>query len=482
MPSTVPDPVLTPSGFITPDDAVILQAVLKDVSACFGGALNPALNTPQGQLATTLAASIASKNATFLEVVSQVDPNYARGRMQDGLGYIYMMERLPAVSTQVVCLCGGGAGVVIPKNAQVKADDGTVYYCAEGGVVGPGGTVSLVFKAVVPGPVECPAGTLNAIRVGVPGWDTVTNPTAGTVGRDVETPQQFEWRRRQSVALNAQGMLAAVRAAVLASGSDLTPPQTPVDVLCVENRDDVARVVNGVTMRPHSVYVAVVGGEAASIGSAIWSRLGNGCGFTPSASFTASVAAGTATMTVSSVASGTLASGQTVLFAGATFPDGTKITGQVSGTPGGAGVYQLSASVAGGVPSQAGASAAVYLKQDTSYPPPCPTYPVLWTVPLNQAVDVGVTLAEAGQVPSNALALLTSALSEAFSGADGGQALRTGGTVYASRFYATVAAALPASTLLDVRVGTGGGAPTASSVALRNDQYPVLGAVSLVLA
>ena len=104
--TTVPNPTLGPSGYIAPDEpTVILPAVQSDLNAAFGGGLNPSLETPQGQLATTIAALVGNVNDTFLWYTQQSDPAYATGRMQDAIARIYFIERIGAQATVVTGTC-----------------------------------------------------------------------------------------------------------------------------------------------------------------------------------------------------------------------------------------------------------------------------------------------------------------------------------------------------------------------------------------
>jgi len=92
-----------------------------------------------------------------------------------------------------------------------------------------------------------------------------------------------------------------------------------------------------------TVYASSYYGVVAALGS--WVQIISifvGSANDADASFTAAIS-GT-TLTVSAVASGTLAVGQTVLDAGGTILPGTTISSQSSGTPGGVGVYVVSQS------------------------------------------------------------------------------------------------------------------------------------------
>ena len=279
MSTTVPQPILSLTGYLIPEEADILTALLNDINTAFGGGMNLDLATPQGQLASSIAAIIADKNDLFLSYTSQMDPQYARGRMQDALGEIYFMHRIPSSPTSVICTCTGLEGTVIPNYALAKDEDGNIYSCSAGGAISSGGTTTLTFNNIVNGPIPCSARTLTTIYGAIPGWDTITNETNGVLGAYAETQSAFELRRRQSVSINALGLLQSIYAEVAASGVALVPPNIPTDVLVRENPTSANKTIKGVVLAPHSVYVAVVGGDSTEIGKAILSRVSAGCDF-----------------------------------------------------------------------------------------------------------------------------------------------------------------------------------------------------------
>jgi uncharacterized phage protein gp47/JayE len=270
--TNVPSVTWTTEGFIIPASAAVLDGVLADMNAAFGGVMNLSLSTPQGQLASSEAALVDYKNQIFLQYTQQVDPAYATGRMQDAIGRLYFQTRIAATSTTVTCTCTGLSGTVIPAGALAIATDGTQYTAVSGGTIPVGGSLSLAFAATVTGPITAPAGSVNQIYKAIPGWDTITNPADGTPGIDVETRDAFETRRGASVARNSLGGLPSVLAAVL-DVSGVT------DAYVTENTTDASATVGGVTLGPHSLYVAVEGGTNADVAKAIWSKKAPGCGY-----------------------------------------------------------------------------------------------------------------------------------------------------------------------------------------------------------
>lgn len=271
--TNVPIATLADTGFIAPSEAAILAGVQADQNAAFSGELNPALETPQGQLAVSETAVIGRLNDLFLQYVNNVDPLYSSGRMQDGIARIYFLERNPAEPTTVTATCIGLAGTVIPTGALALALDGTTYSCTTGGVIPSGGGIDLPFSCTTTGPIECPANSLTVIFRAIPGWDSINNAADGVAGNNVENRADFETRRGQSVALNAIGILPAIKAAVLNVPNVL-------DAYATENSTASSVTIGGVSVAARTLYVSVSGGDLDAIAYAIWRKKPPGCGYT----------------------------------------------------------------------------------------------------------------------------------------------------------------------------------------------------------
>jgi len=270
--TNVPSITFGPTGFVAPAEQDILTGMQADIDEAFGGGLNPALETPQGQLASSMTAITANANDAFVNMANQFDPAYAAGRFQDAIGRIYFIERNPALPTVVQATCTGLAGVPIPVGALARAEDDNIYVCTEAGTIPQSGSIVLSFECTNTGPIPCPAGTLDRIYQSIPGWDGITNLTDGVLGTDVETREAFEERWRASVALNSLGSLPSVRGAVLNVPGLL-------DAYVTENAFGEQVTVGGQILVPNSLYVAAVGGAALDVATAIWSKKAPGCNY-----------------------------------------------------------------------------------------------------------------------------------------------------------------------------------------------------------
>lgn len=137
--TNVPSVVFGATGVVLPAEADVLTGVQSDINQAFGGGVNPALNTPQGQLSQSLTAIIGDKNNQIAEVANQVNPDYADGRWQDAIGRIYFIDRNPAEATAINVTCVGLSGTVIPVGAKVSDANGNIYACTAAGTIPTGG-------------------------------------------------------------------------------------------------------------------------------------------------------------------------------------------------------------------------------------------------------------------------------------------------------------------------------------------------------
>lgn len=275
MTTAVPPVQITPTGVVLPTEAAVLAGSQADINTAFGGGVNPALNTPQGQIASSQAAIIGEGNNQFALYVNQVDPAFAAGRMQDGIGRIYFIERLPSQPTAVQCVVVGSSGTVIPAAWPVGRDTaGNIYLNATDATIPSGGSLTIGVANQVAGPIACPAGTLSQVYKAIPGLDTITNPADGVLGRDTENRADFEFRRQQSVAKNGQGSLPSIY------GNVLEVPGV-LDAYAYENWTGAPISVgsSGYVLAPHSIYVGAAGGDADAVGQAIWTKKAPGANF-----------------------------------------------------------------------------------------------------------------------------------------------------------------------------------------------------------
>jgi len=266
---------------VIPSQQAILAGVQTDINAAFGGGVNPALQTPQGQLAQSEAAIIGDKNNQIAYIANQVNPSTASGIWQDAIGEIYFITRIPGAGTVVNATCVGAVGTVIPVGAVAKDNNGYLYTAITSGTIPSTGSITIEFQNQTQGPIACAPGALSIIYTAIAGWNTVSNPTAGALGNLVESRAAFEARRAASVAKNSVNSVQSIYGVVAAIPN-------VIDVVVVDN--PLGTTVNyGPTsypLAPHSICVSVAGGTSSAVAQAIWSKKPPGCAYNGNTSVT----------------------------------------------------------------------------------------------------------------------------------------------------------------------------------------------------
>lgn len=269
--TAVPDVTITENGLSVPDVADILSGRLTDMTTALGGGASQSLSSPQGQIAQSDTEIIAQEYDKLLCLFNQVNPDYATGRFQDGIGRIYFMDRISAQGTVVTATCTGKVDAGLPAGSTAIDDNGYIYQSIDNATFPASGSIDVQFVNITTGPIPCAAGALTQIYRAVPGWDAITNANPGVVGVDVESRIAFETRRQQSVARNSRNQDASVLSALLATSGVL-------DAYVWSNRT-AATVNKGTTNYPvlaHSIFISVYGGADADVAQAIFSTYNPG--------------------------------------------------------------------------------------------------------------------------------------------------------------------------------------------------------------
>ena len=183
-------------GMSAPETAELREIVAANWRNAFARDGAPTIDTdastPAGQLVDGEAAALAQCNSEFLFLSQQLNPRVAEGPWQDGIGYIYFLERKVAQPTQVAVVCGGIPGTVIPAGAQIKTKDNVRYECPADTAIGANSRCTVTFRGVEAGPIECPAGALTNYKAygeaeivsAVSGWTSVRNSSPGVLDEE----------------------------------------------------------------------------------------------------------------------------------------------------------------------------------------------------------------------------------------------------------------------------------------------------------
>lgn len=235
--------------------------------------INTAPETPQGQIIDAETLAITQKDAELAFLANMFNPKTARGIWQDALAEIYFIKRKKAVNSRCYCVLSGLNGTVIEKGSKIQSSaDNTYWNLLEDVTIQNNGSVIALFECESEGAVIASPNTLNKIITTVAGWDTVNNSQSATVGSLEESQQAFEKRRYDSVALNSVGTTASVF-------SRVNQIDDVVGCYVVDNKTNVNKIIDDYLLKPHSIYVAVIGGSNQDIAEAIYKSLSAGCDY-----------------------------------------------------------------------------------------------------------------------------------------------------------------------------------------------------------
>ncbi|UQZ10671.1 baseplate J/gp47 family protein [Providencia stuartii] len=270
----IPPIEVTPEGILAPTSQQVIDGLWQLMRNCFGDTISTEMDTPQGQLVTTLSAIITDERNFMINLLNSFDPRYASGMMQDAIGYIYFLQRKPATSSVVELTFTGLVGATVPESFQVQDVTGRIWQTEKQVVISNAGTVAVNAFCSEVGSISAQPDSITKIIRSVPGVDSVTNLKAAIVGQNEESRQEFELRRYNSVSANAKNMNSSTYGAV-ANIKDV------IDCYVIDNPSDNTITV-GKTNYPlirNSIAVSVVGGDDHEIAKKILTKAGTGCAF-----------------------------------------------------------------------------------------------------------------------------------------------------------------------------------------------------------
>lgn len=114
----------------------------------------------------------------------------------------------------------------------------------------------------------------------------------------------------------------------------------------------------------------------------------------------------------------------------------------------------------------------VVIKETEGYTFPYPEYNIKFNRPDAIPVKFYVQIANNPSLPSNIIQLVKDAVIATFTGTNGVQRARIGGTIFASSFYGPVAVIAPAVSIIQIKLGFS--TPTLDSVLMGIDQAPTI--------
>lgn len=264
---------ITDTGLIVPDTSTILADVEGEFRTALGADLVTDPSTPQGALITAEVIARTGVIENNAALANQINPNVAGGVFLDAIWALTGGSRIAATRSVVPgAQLLGLPGVVIPAGTQASLADGTLFESVSGVVLDGAGEATVDFQAVDTGPIAVNPGALNQVVTGILGWDSITNPTAATIGRNQESDLAARMRRRSTLSLQNVALPEAIISALY---------DTP-NVLSLTFRENVTNapiIIEGVTLAPHSIYACVDGGTDTAVAEVLLANKSLGAGW-----------------------------------------------------------------------------------------------------------------------------------------------------------------------------------------------------------
>ena len=272
----------TYNGVVMPDTDSIRQSIIDDLTKLvFKADIDTTQETPLGRLIDWLAMAFASIVRLNAANANQFNLNMATGLYLDALGSLFGLVRKSASKTRVPVTLYGTGGTVVPAGVTARTEAGAVFSLESDATIGENGYTTApdtpFFTAIDYGPVPCAIGELNIIDTAVVGWTGITNG-AGTIGGLIESDDEF----RERIAKSRYAGDAAVSSVYRAVSS----LDCVSSCLVYENCDLPDKVMNGVVVPGHSIYVCVDGisteessGDMEAVAKAILKTKSIGCGY-----------------------------------------------------------------------------------------------------------------------------------------------------------------------------------------------------------
>ena len=264
---------ITGTGVIVPDTSNLLSEIQQRFTDLFGENLDLSPTTPQGRLIELFNRSETFTLQACAMMSNMLNLNKANGFVLDDLGALFLIERKPATRTQTTVIMYGVPDTIIPANTRLRSSDGYIFVNPSPATIGADGSVGVLYVAEQTGEIPAVADTITLVLDGVNGLERVINPAPPSqIGQLQESDNVFRNRIKASLNLNAIGVLSAIKAGIeQVSGV--------VGSYCYDNFDDVAVIIDGLSVPAHSLLAVVDGGDEQEIANVLYAKKTAGTGY-----------------------------------------------------------------------------------------------------------------------------------------------------------------------------------------------------------
>lgn len=251
-------PTVTAFGISIPSYPDIYQSLQTSFLSIYGSDSYIDPDSQDGQLLAIMAQAIADSNDAAVAIYNSFSPATSQGAALSSMVKINGLARLVASASQVIVTLTGQVGSTI-TNGQVGDTNGHFWTLPASVVIPPAGFISVTATCTEEGAIEALVGTVTKIMTPTLGWQSVTNPSAASLGAPVETDAALRARQAISTANPALTVLPSIVGGVSAL--------TGVTQIKAYENDTNITDANG--LPPHSISLVVLGGVASQIAQVI---------------------------------------------------------------------------------------------------------------------------------------------------------------------------------------------------------------------
>ncbi len=263
---------LTESGVIVPDTADTRNEVVSEWRNALGQDLITDDETPQGLLinAETIARQEVARNNA--NIANQINPDLAEGVFLDAIWALTGGGRYKATHTIVKNVELRGVPTTSVPEGTILQSGSNQFESISQTTLNASGKAVVNFQSLALGAIPCPVNTLTQIITPVLGLETTNNPLSGVLGKEEETDQAARLRRRNTLALQGRALPEAII-------SDLYSLDGVRSLAFRENVSNETAIIDGIEMKPHSIWVCVDGGSDSDIAKSLLNTKSLGAGY-----------------------------------------------------------------------------------------------------------------------------------------------------------------------------------------------------------
>ena len=208
-------PTIGLTGLVISTYQDIRDFLVAGYRAIFGTTVNLDSDSSDYQDIAIRAAQVSDSNSALQGVWLSFNPLTAIGASLDLLGKLIGTPRKQSSFSTVILTVSGAPSSVI-TNGVAQDVNGIFWALPPIVIIGAGGTIDVIAKALVAGNVTANPGQITTIATPTAGWTSVTNAGAATPGEAVEPDSQYRARLLIAQAKPSLSLLAGTAAAVAA--------------------------------------------------------------------------------------------------------------------------------------------------------------------------------------------------------------------------------------------------------------------------